>query len=418
MFKMSGILPALILGCLLTSGLGAQSWEQLSPLNVPRYGAASVVLNGSIYVLGGATTLGQPINSVERYDSATATWDTLTTPFSIPRVNPSATVFDGKIYLAGGQDLSGTVLDEVEIFDPSSGSWSFGERMRKERRGHVLVSIRNSIAAFCGLGDDNEYEDDVEYYDLDRQRWEDSSTPLPSLRTLPFAASVNDTYYMFGGIFNFPIASGYSATVEANWDMTWTQLPDLQENRGYGATVVSGQRIFMIGGTNSTGPSSRVSFYDIGANAISDSTPLPQGLVGATAVNLDGRIYVMGGYSTDPNTPHDTVLRLDNTVGIFNGRGPGLPGTFALMSGYPNPFNGEVHLRVDISQPVRDAELQIFDIRGVRVATLYEGQLLPGRREFAWAGQNERGEAIASGIYLAVLRIGPGLQTVRLSYVK
>ena len=107
----------MIYSCLLTiilswGGIFANGWRSGAALQTPRYGATSVVMDGYIYVIGGATANGQILNSVERYDSSTQTWDaTAIAPTQIPRLDAVAMIVDGKIYLMGGYTADGEVTD-------------------------------------------------------------------------------------------------------------------------------------------------------------------------------------------------------------------------------------------------------------------------------------------------------------------
>jgi flagellar hook assembly protein FlgD len=66
----------------------------------------------------------------------------------------------------------------------------------------------------------------------------------------------------------------------------------------------------------------------------------------------------------------------------------------------------------EFAVPLRAAvSLDIFDLRGRRVYTVYREETEPGIKTIAWHGRNERGEPLASGQYLARLRVqGPGVR--------
>jgi len=76
-----------------------------------------------------------------------------------------------------------------------------------------------------------------------------------------------------------------------------------------------------------------------------------------------------------------------------------LPQQTRLVGNYPNPFNPrtEIHFELDREQPVR---LQVFDLRGRQVRTLVAGTLPAGPHCATWNGRDDRGRALASGVYL------------------
>jgi hypothetical protein len=87
------------------------------------------------------------------------------------------------------------------------------------------------------------------------------------------------------------------------------------------------------------------------------------------------------------------------------------PASLAL-SASPNPAHTSTTLefRAAAGDPVA---LDVFDVRGRRVARLFEGVATGGAQRVAWA---DRG--VPSGIYLARLRSGSGARTCRITVVE
>ena len=77
---------------------------------------------------------------------------------------------------------------------------------------------------------------------------------------------------------------------------------------------------------------------------------------------------------------------------------------------YPNPFNSQVSIKFNVPQSnqlkLQKVTLNIFNVSGQKVKTLWQGQLLPGQYRFFWDGTNERHQAISSGPYFYRLNIG------------
>ncbi|MEO5618804.1 MAG: FlgD immunoglobulin-like domain containing protein [Candidatus Eisenbacteria bacterium] len=77
-----------------------------------------------------------------------------------------------------------------------------------------------------------------------------------------------------------------------------------------------------------------------------------------------------------------------------------------LLPASPNPFRLSTSIRFELSQadPVR---LEIFDIRGARVATLMEKETVPaGGRAVTWDGRDHAGRLARAGIYFVRLEAG------------
>jgi hypothetical protein len=95
----------------------------------------------------------------------------------------------------------------------------------------------------------------------------------------------------------------------------------------------------------------------------------------------------------------------------------GLPGVFMLRQNYPNPFNPETVIGFQLSA-VSEVELAVFDITGRRVRTLVRGRQSSGAHSVIWDGRDERGQAVASGIYLYRLVAGKQVRVRRLAVVR
>jgi len=75
-----------------------------------------------------------------------------------------------------------------------------------------------------------------------------------------------------------------------------------------------------------------------------------------------------------------------------------IPKKFALHSNYPNPFNPETTIRLELPTPAK-VVFTIFDLRGAKVRALKRGALAAGYHTFSWDGKDERGLQLPSGVY-------------------
>ena len=97
----------------------------------------------------------------------------------------------------------------------------------------------------------------------------------------------------------------------------------------------------------------------------------------------------------EPVQPSDTAVRGADVE----------PHQFALAPNWPNPFNSSTHFRYELpaAGPVR---LDIYDLLGQRVRRLVAGHRGAGFHRALWDGRDEKGRAVASGVYLARLDAG------------
>ncbi|PID79974.1 hypothetical protein CSB20_08630, partial [bacterium DOLZORAL124_64_63] len=75
----------------------------------------------------------------------------------------------------------------------------------------------------------------------------------------------------------------------------------------------------------------------------------------------------------------------------------------------PNPVAGMVEFSFAVPQRAV-ANLEIFDVRGRRVRTIFRDEVEEGPRVVTWDGRGKEGALLASGVYLAQLHVqGPGV---------
>jgi hypothetical protein len=104
------------------------------------------------------------------------------------------------------------------------------------------------------------------------------------------------------------------------------------------------------------------------------------------------------------------------TVGI--GTGPTTAARRLLAPVSPNPFNPRTAIAFDLPRATR-VRLEIFDPAGRRVRTLLaDVTLAAGRHEIVWSGDDDRGRALPSGVYVCRLRAGDAGDRRRLTLVR
>ncbi|MCG3118128.1 MAG: hypothetical protein ALAOOOJD_00267 [bacterium] len=79
--------------------------------------------------------------------------------------------------------------------------------------------------------------------------------------------------------------------------------------------------------------------------------------------------------------------------------------SYELAQNYPNPFNPTTTINFALPE-AGEVTLAIYNIYGQLVRQLVAGQMTAGRHSVMWNGKNERGQQVASGMYLYVLKAG------------
>jgi hypothetical protein len=88
-----------------------------------------------------------------------------------------------------------------------------------------------------------------------------------------------------------------------------------------------------------------------------------------------------------------------------------------LSRNYPNPFNPETNISFYLEQEKR-VKLEIFNIRGQKLAVLIDVILPEGEHSVVWSPQNHRGRDLPSGVYLYRLKAGDYDKTRKMLYLK
>ncbi|MCX6829285.1 MAG: Ig-like domain-containing protein [candidate division Zixibacteria bacterium] len=94
-----------------------------------------------------------------------------------------------------------------------------------------------------------------------------------------------------------------------------------------------------------------------------------------------------------------------------------IPTDFGLLQNYPNPFNPATTISFTVPTATH-ATLEIYNVLGKKVATVFEGMAQSGLNEVVWDGRNENGDAVASGIYFYRLKAAAFEQTRKMVLMK
>ncbi len=83
-----------------------------------------------------------------------------------------------------------------------------------------------------------------------------------------------------------------------------------------------------------------------------------------------------------------------------------LPIITKLHSNYPNPFNPTTTISFSVTQNFDFVNLEIFNVKGQKVKTLFNGSAEEGKHTVTWNGDDENDNPVSSGIYFYKLNTG------------
>lgn len=171
------------------------TWQTRASLPTPRFSAATNIVDGKIYVIGGhtMTDLWRDFNLNEVYDPATDTWATKTpAPYNVS--SPASAVVDGKIYVLG-EDPNANWRNVILIYDPATDSWSIGDA--------APVSHTATAAATAGVKAPKRIyffdENRTDVYNPSTGTWATGATAPTTNRLIARAAVIDDMVYLIGG---------------------------------------------------------------------------------------------------------------------------------------------------------------------------------------------------------------------------
>ncbi len=312
--KIRIVLVGFVAAVLLSGGVSAQTggeslesmwarmgstWTLKTDMPTARFLAGSAVVDGKIYVVGGALVSGSGSvsNIVEEYDPAEDTW-TRCANMPTSRQGVRAAAVDGIVYAIGG--YGGAFI--VEAYNPTTDTWTTKTSMPTARTIMAVVTVDGKIYVIGGYGDAGVLRN-VEAYDPATDTWT-RKADMPTARWALAADVVDGKIYVFGGArrwqddidFNVtPIVEVYDPATD-----TWTRASDMPRARfAHSASAVDG-KIYIIGGADAavhTPPTEGfliVDVYDPATDTWTTAADLPAGGGDHAASVVDGKIYTIG----------------------------------------------------------------------------------------------------------------------------
>ncbi len=271
---------------LATVTIGEQ-WTTLTDMPTNRERTASGVIEGKLYVVGGTSSLGNELSTLEVYDIATDAWTTKSS-MSSARQELVGGVIAGKLYAAGGRSIFSS--DALEVYDPGTNMWTTKASMPDGRYGASAAVIDGKLYVVGG-NDGGIYRNDLYVYDPVTDTW-DTLEPMPTARENATAGVLASKLYIVGGYngSHLSIVEVYDPTTE-----TWTAKPNMLTARSEAAGGALGDRLIVAGGFNGGYPTS-VEVFDPVNNSWSYGKSIPSPRRAMSTAIVNDTIYFTGGY--------------------------------------------------------------------------------------------------------------------------
>jgi len=87
------------------------------------------------------------------------------------------------------------------------------------------------------------------------------------------------------------------------------------------------------------------------------------------------------------------------------------------VGNYPNPFNPGTEVRYQVVRGGR-VRVEVYNVMGVKVATLVDEEQPAGSYRVRWEGSDERGQQVSAGVYVCRLVAGEVVKTAKMVLVR
>lgn len=287
-------------------------WEEVATAPLGRSEGQSAVVGDKLYVFGGYTdyTFVPKSFASDVYDPDSDTWKRLPdTPR--PLTHAGTAEDDQNIYLAGGvvgpndPDEAGKVkipaIAEVWRFNTATSEWSAMPPLPEPRGAGALVVLGGDLHYFGGTGEDR-YQSVGEHWALPldgSSAWR-ALAPLPNPRNHLAGIVIDNSIYAIGG------QQGHNETLVTQASVqrydpasdSWVELASLPYGLGHisNSTVEVGGRIYVVGGETSEGVfSDDVLVYDPELDAWSPTNAYLRAENALIGGAVGSSIFITGG---------------------------------------------------------------------------------------------------------------------------
>lgn len=216
----------------------------LTNLNSGMYGSETILVDNSLYVVGGYNNSGF-LNSILKFVPDEESWEQIAT-IPIPVADMAVATYNNKIYICGGNG-SNSISNNVQIYDIYTNTWSQGTSMPYALYGAMYVEFANELYVFGGIGIGG-YQNKVYKYSLIEDEWEELCE-MPFKSAYGSAVNANGQIFLIGGCNeNTTLNSILTFNTE---DDSFNNVGHLKVNRKDFASVYKDNKIYVFGGSNS-----------------------------------------------------------------------------------------------------------------------------------------------------------------------
>jgi N-acetylneuraminic acid mutarotase len=346
------------------------------PMNDSHFaGAAMLLTNGQVLIVGGENNGQYPITGAELYDTSSGTW-TSTGSLQQERTAFSATLLpDGRVLVVGGYDGGGAgELASAEIYAPNTGKWSNAAAMTYSNDTETATLLPNGKVLVAGGSYNGIPLTNAILYNPANNTW--TNTGGMNVARAGHAATLlpNGKVLVVGGEYSGS-AEVYDPSVG-----TWSLVASMNNGRSYpSATLLPNGQVLVLGGD--PGQTS-AELYNPTNNIWTVTGSLNVGRIAHTATLVSyGQVVVAGGDVSYYNGPPMPDVETFNQSAVFG------PYSYALnTTGLAWNSSGDTTWLVETTNTYDGvAAAQSGSVTNSQASTLTLTVTGPGTLTFYWS---------------------------------
>ena len=270
--------------------------------------AATGVIKNQIYLVGGYDSSEAIVADNQIYNPLTNSWST-GAPIPAPTAQGASAVVKNILYVFGGTPDGKTCdINSVWAYNPKTNAWSSKSAMPTARCSAAAVADKSKIIFVIGGYSNGQRLNTVEAYNPATDTWTEEA-PLFVGKSEPAVGLVGTTIVAAGGY----TQSGDNGDNEG-YDIatnSWTSLASDSTARNGSCFAAIGSQLYVAGGYPGGGPGTPAmtlneSFKPSG-NSWKTLASMPQASMTAGSAVYKGKLYCLGGTSTDSGTTLNNV---------------------------------------------------------------------------------------------------------------
>lgn len=408
---------------LLTGGAAygqGGSWELAGQMPVGLAGSEAVVVDSTVYFLGGySDSLQNYTDWIYSYNPYKNVW-AYEGKMLKKRKSFLADKIGTKIYYFGGEETNSQAKAQgtIEVFDTKTKTVSVYDSNKVFNRSNITGVISDSVFYIIGGDYYNAPELQSQYYifSYNIPAKKIINKFLNPLNVLTYrgrmSALIDNNIYIFGGVYYSLLNEivYYNISAGREIDRGWSMVTARANGRAVRLGVT--KDIMVIGGFNAANKSLAISeiyrFNDtINQPQFTQTEQMKYKRKDCMAVYINNTIYVFGGTDESNKVIFD-IEKYKPTISTAATE-KNIVTNYQLNQNYPNPFNPSTTISYVLPRQCY-VSLKVFDMLGKQIAVLEDKFMEAGTHNYTFDASN-----LPSGVYFYRLRTsiysGKNLQT-------